>query len=223
MIDHLALYEIEKLTDRFGLGAGVPKGVKPRYNIVPASKTPVVVHSGTKTELVSMRWGLVTEGAKDFNAIFRYKTFNIMAEKVFSKATWDKAVHERRCIIPVNGFYMVRADDAGEAYFFNDPEGSLMALAGVYTPGSDPDDPNQRTFTLLTTESNETMPLPFKRMPLVLRKENESIWIDRSVTDLSSIIRAMEPSAGTLAYRKVSADIKSLKVDSKDLLSSIEY
>lgn len=223
MIDHLALYEIEKLTDRFGLHAGVPKGVRPRYNIVPASMASVVIQGGGGPELVPMRWGLVTEGAKDFNAIFRYKTFNIVAEKIFSKPTWDKAVHERRCIIPVNGFYLIRNNDTDGAYYFSKPDGALMALAGIYTPGSDANDPSQRTFSLLTTEADPTMPLPFKRMPLVLRSENESIWTDATITDLSSIVRAMNPYDGApLTYRKVSGDVRSLKSDSKDLIAAID-
>ncbi len=223
MIDHYSLYEINNLTDRFGLTDGVPKGVKPRYNVSPTNAAAVITRSGETTELSMMSWGLVSSGAKDSNSVFRYKTFNIMSEKVFSKPSWDSAIRTQRCIIPVNGFYMVRSGDAGEAYYFGMDNQPLMAVAGIYTSGANPDDPSSRTFSMLTIESTDAMPLPFARMPALLRPENEKLWMDPTAGDLSSILQAMRPlDTKKLAYRKVSRDMISAKSDSPSLIEHLK-
>lgn len=221
MIDHYSLHEINNLTDRFGLTDGVPKGVKPRYNISPTQLAPVIVRGDGKTELRMMNWGLVSQGAKDLNSVFRYKTHNVQSEKVFSKASWDTAIRSQRCIIPANGFYMIRSSDNNDAYYFTNSDESLFALAGFYTTSTDANGNDVSTFTLLTIESNDAMPLPFGRMPVILHKEDEATWIDPSVTEFSAIVSGMRPFEGAkLSYRKVSSDVSSPKIDVPYLIES---
>lgn len=218
MIDHYALHEIHNLTDRFELTDGVPKGVKPRYNITPTQLAPIIVSSGGKVELQMMNWGLVSQGAKDLNSVFRYKTHNVQSEKVFSKASWDTAIRSNRCIIPANGFYMIRRDNE-DAYYFTRPDDALLGLAGFYTVTTSSTGTELQTFTLLTVESNEAMPLPFGRMPVILHTEDEASWIDPAVTEFSQVVSGMRPYEGaTLAYRRITGDVRSAKNDSTHLI-----
>lgn len=219
MIEHYALYEISKLTDRFGLTNGVPKGVKPRYNVSPSQLAPVIVRSGDDTTLRMMQWGLVPNGANDANSVFRYKTFNVKSEKVFTKPAWDVAVRQQRCIIPVDGFYMIRNDENKDTYYFSSADKSLMAVAGIYTLWTNPSGVEQHTFTMLTIDSNTAMPLPFGRMPLLLHADDEAGWINSDVQDFSSLVRFMRPYEGnTLAYRRVSGEVGSAKIDAPSLV-----
>lgn len=221
MIDHYALFGIDKLTDRFGLSDGVPKGVKPSYNITPTNMAPVIVQSEAKVHIRKMNWGLVSSGAKDLNSVFRYKTHTVQSEKVFSKASWDTAIRTQRCIIPANGFYMIRRD-TNEAYYFTQSDEQLLALAGFYTITLDSAGAEVTTFTLLTIESNDAMPLPFGRMPVILHQADEKTWIDPLVNGFSDVISGMRPYEGApLSYRKVSSQVASSKIDKADLLSSV--
>ena len=223
MIEHYSLHEINKLTDRFGLTNGVPKGVKPRYNISPVQPAPVIVRSGDTTELQMMQWGLVPTGAHDANSVFRYKTFNVKSEKVFTKPLWETAIRQQRCIIPVSGFYMIRNDENKDVYYFTASEESVMAVAGMYTLWTNPSGTLQRTFALLTIDSNSAMPLPFGRMPVLLNAEDEAGWLNPEVQDFSSLIRIMRPyEGGTLAYRRVSGDVSSAKIDKPALIEPIK-
>lgn len=224
MIEHYTLYDISAITDRFKLTDGVPKGVKPRYNISPVQPAHVVVKDEDgKTKLVSMSYGLVPAGAKDANSVFRYKTFNVKSEKVFSKPVWESAVRQRRCVIPMNGFYMTRNNPEGDCYYFDSSDGTLMAAAGIYASWLDPSGVERRTFALLTIESNATMPLPFARMPVILRDDDEAGWIDPALQDFSPVVRMMRPYEGSaLACRKVSGDVKSAKVDRATLIEGLE-
>ncbi len=219
MIEHYALHEISKLTDRFGLTNGVPKGVKPRYNISPSQLAPVIVRSGEATELRMMQWGLVPNGANDANSVFRYKTFNVKSEKIFTKPAWDTAVRQQRCIIPVSGFYMIRNSEDKDVYYFTSSDQPLLSVAGIYTLWTNPSGAEQYTFTMLTIDSNTAMPLPFGRMPVLLHADDEAGWIDSDVQDFSSLVRFMRPFEGeVLSYRRVSGDVASAKVDTPALI-----
>ncbi len=224
MIEHYSLHEINKLTDRFGLTDGVPKGVKPRYNISPVQPAPVISKNDGKTELRMMNWGLVPQGAKDANSVFRYKTFNTKSENVFSKPVWETAVRQQRCIIPVNGFYMVRSGgDNKDAYYFTSGDESLLGLAGMYTTWTDPNGEQQQTYTLLTIEANKVMPLPFGRIPVILHGDDEARWLDTTIQDFSSLVSVMRPYEGaTLAYRRASDDVNSAKIDAPHLIEPLK-
>lgn len=222
MIEHYALYEIQNLTDRFGLTNGVPKGVKPRYNISPTQNAPVITRNDNTTELSMMGWGLVSQGAKDNNSVFRYKTFNVQSEKVFSKPVWDNAVRTQRCIIPANGFYMIRRDN-GDAYYFTMPNQPLMALAGICSTWTDASGVSRNMYTMLTIESNEAMPLPFLRMPVILHESDEAGWLDTDMNDFSTLISSMRPySGGKLSYSRIADGGALSKSDTPDLLQIYE-
>lgn len=224
MTEHYVLHEIKNLTDRFGLTDGLPKGVKPRYNISPSQLASVIIHSEGKTELRMMSWGLVPQGAKDTNAVFRYKTFNTKSEKAFSTPGREVAVRHQRCIIPANGFYLWWKHPGGkDVYYFNSSDQSLMGLAGFYSTWTDPNGQDQQTYTMLTIEANKTIPLPFDRMPVILHADDETKWLDSDIQDFSSLVNIMRPYEGTpLLYHQVSNDISSAKIDTPRLVESIE-
>lgn len=222
MIEHYALHAIGNITDRFSLTDGMPKGVKPRFNVSPNQLSPVIISSEGKIVLKTMSYGLVPDGAKDANSVFRYKTFNVKSEKVFSKPVWETAVRTQRCIIPMNGFYMQRSGKDGDVYYFSPTDNKLMAMAGIYTNWTNPSSEHQHTFALLTIDSNSAMPLPFARMPIILHSEDEASWLDAQVQDFSSLVKIMRPFEGdTLRYALVSNDVMSAKNDSPSLLKTI--
>ncbi len=223
MTEHYALYGIKDLTDRFGLTDGLPKGVKLRYNISPTQSAAVIVHDDDKTELRMMKWGLVPQGAKDMSSVFRYKTFNTQSEKIFSKPARAEAVRHRRCIVPANGFYLWLAEAGSkDAYYFSSSDSPLLGLAGIYSTWTDSLGLEQQTFTMLTIEANQAVPLPFKRMPVILHAEDEKKWLNTEVSDFSSLTKMMRPYEATpLSYHQVSADIASAKVDTPRLIESL--
>jgi putative SOS response-associated peptidase YedK len=223
MIDRYALYDIQNLTDRYALQDGVPKGTKPRYSITPTQLAPVVISEQSHNRLTAMSFGLVPQTASDANSVFRYKTFSVKSEKVFSKPSWETAVRTKRCIVPANGFFMQRKkEDGGDSYYFSSGSNELLSMAGMYTEWTKPDGSTVHTFAVLTIESNDVMPLPFGRMPVLLHAEDESMWLDESVQDFSSIIACMRPYEGNpLNYTEVTKDTSLIKSDSSKLVDTL--
>jgi putative SOS response-associated peptidase YedK len=99
---------------------------------------------------------------------------NARSETIFEKPTWQAAVRQRRCIVPVTAFYEQR--DRRWARF-TAAEG-VLAIAGLF------EDPNDychlRSFALITTTPNEQVSPYQDRMPVVLANEDIGMWLDPS-------------------------------------------
>jgi putative SOS response-associated peptidase YedK len=221
MFERYSLFEIDKLRDRYLLPAGVPKGVKPSYNISPTQLAPVViVHDGTRV-MESMKWGFIRHRAKDANAVFRYKTFIAKSEDMFTKDHLVHAAHTSRCLIPVNGFYVWRVTSVGkQAHYVRLSDQGMFTLAGVYSSWQDPSGKEWGTFAVVTTRANQQMSVLSNRMPLILDSQDEAAWLDTTGNDTKTIFNLMRPydDDKLLEIKHVSPEVLNTKVDSVDLI-----
>lgn len=182
MISRYALYDTSKLTDRFAIADGLPKGIKPHYNYSPTATTPVIVNEQGSHSIKPMKWGFIAQGAKDANSVFRYKTYNIPSEKILSKHSWERAVREHRGLVPANGFYY-EDPQTKQAFYTHAKDNGLLAFAGVYGTWQDPAGVNYDTFSLITITSSKSG----IRMPVILSIEDEARWLDPAINDTSSL------------------------------------
>ena len=75
----------------------------PRYNIAPTTNI-VVIRDGKEGRAGSMmRWGLIPYWAKDTKKLPVMN--NARAETVAEKPMFRQAFRQRRCLIPVSGFF----------------------------------------------------------------------------------------------------------------------
>lgn len=222
MISRYALYDTAKLTDRFHLGQGLPKGVKPSYNISPTTSAPVIINRDGIRVVQLMKWGLVAKGAKDTNSVFRYKTYNTPLESVFSRHSSEQAIRERRCLIPANGFYELSRTGEKRAFYAHPNDKTLLAFAGVYTSWQDPEGTVHDTFSILTTKANDDMPDHTMRMPVIIRTEDEGRWLDPAATKTSDFYSALRShGADQLTVYEVSPDIHSPKLNQPRLIDPL--
>jgi len=82
---------------------GVPRNLRPRYNIAPTTTVDVVRTSEDGRELVPMRWGLIPSWWKK-TAKEVPSTFNARAETVADKPMFRAAFKRNRCIVPAGGY-----------------------------------------------------------------------------------------------------------------------
>jgi len=222
MISHYALYSTSDLSNRFELTEGLPKGIKPHYNISPTVDAPVIVAREGARTIELMKWGLIAQGAKDTNSVFRYKTYNLLSEKIFSRHSWERAVRERRCLVPANGFYELNGSGKKRAYYVQPTSGELCAFAGVYSSWQDPEGKMHGTYSIITVEATSDMPDAGGRMPVVIKREDEERWLDASISDMGSVYDMLRPhAAGTLAVHEVSAAVHSPKPNQASLIDRI--
>lgn len=223
MSSRYALFTTNDLPARFQLETPVPAGTKPSYNISPTQLAPVVVARDGKPVLELMKWGFISQGAKDANSVFRYKTFNTRAEGIFSKNSTNQAIRNNRCLIPANGYYEWRiAPDGKKPYYIHAPDQELFAFAGIYSSWRDPSGEEWGTYSIVTQESNKDVDKIQDRMPIILRPDEEAKWLEQTDT-ISPLYELMQPSPeGILTAYPVEPDINSTKMNSPKLIAPLK-
>jgi putative SOS response-associated peptidase YedK len=221
MISRYSLYTTSDLTDRFTLASGLPKGVKPRYNVQPVLDSPVIVNQDGSIVAKQMSWGLLPKGAKDTNSVFRYKTFNVPSEKILAKHSWETAVRHSRCLVPANGFYQLAGNgNEKRAYYIQLKDAPLFAFAGVYSSWNDDAGKEHSTYSIITSQAPHALRTIAERMPIILSAGEEGRWLDASVTDANALFDMLRPIASEqLHVTEVSTDIYSVKKDTPALIT----
>jgi len=133
--------------------------------------------------LETMKWGLIPSWFKgqDSNEIANM-TMNAKVESVDEKASFKHLLHRQECIVPSNGFFEWQTIGKEKIpYFIYPSHGDIMSIAGLYDQWMDPISRElKKTFTILTCPANEIMEEIHnskKRMPVLLKQEDEDNWL----------------------------------------------
>lgn len=223
MSSRYTLYEIDKLRDRFALASGVPKGIKPHYNISPVQSVPVVVSVDGKNEMQLMKWGFIPKGASNANSVFRYKTFSARSEGIFDKPTWQTAIRSNRCLIPANGFYeWKKTSNSTQPFYIHPTDQTVFGFAGLYSSWTDPEGKVWGTCSIVTTNSGAESDSTPSRLPVIVHQEDEADWLNPEIDDINVLYRIMRPyDLDKLLAIKVGDDINSTKIDMPRLIEKI--
>jgi putative SOS response-associated peptidase YedK len=159
--------------------------------------------SESPDKVTLLKWGLIpswTRSAKDADEI-RYKTFNARGETVNSKPSYSRPFKSRRCILPVKGFFEWQdREDKKIPWYIYHAEYEIFSIAGLYDRWTQSDTGEIfETFSIITTDANDLMAIIHnskKRMPVILDKENEDMWISSSTSsaDSFSLLRPCNPA-----------------------------
>lgn len=202
----------EKLGERFGCKIA-PGKISRRYNIAPMQEAPVVVAEGTR-QLKPMQWGLVPSWAKE--AAIGNKMINARAETLTEKPSFRKSFERQRCLVPADGFYEWRklGQRTKVPVRITLRSREPFAFAGLWDTWKKPDSGELQSFTIVTTEPNELMRPIHNRMPVILRREDEEMWLDPDLRDTARLLPALTPyPPGEMDAYDVSALVNSPKND----------
>ncbi|MBX9850937.1 MAG: SOS response-associated peptidase, partial [Cytophagaceae bacterium] len=74
------------------------------------------------------------------------------------------------------------------------------------------------TFSIITTQANEMMREIHERMPVILNKENESLWLSNSITT-AKITELLKPyNSDEMNYYKVNKIVNSTNYDTPECI-----
>lgn len=178
MVDRYSLTTPAKnISDRFSVE--VPDFYKPRYNAAPTQLLPVITNSG-KEGLSWFYWGRPPQFARDKN--LSEKIINLSVETLQDKPVLKKTFIQHRCILPADGFYGWKkvGKKTSIPYRFTVRDQEVFSLAGVWEEFEDEGGELVHTFTMMTTPANQLVATIMERMPVILNKEEEEIWLSSS-------------------------------------------
>ncbi len=149
----------------------------PSYNVAPTQDVLTITSDDSKNVGQLMRWGLIPSWAKDTSVGNRM--INARAETVMERPSFRSAFRNRRCLVVADGFYEWQKVGASKRPMrVAMKTGEPFAFAGLWERWKAPDGGPVLSCTIITTSANELMSPIHERMPVILPREAEGLWLD---------------------------------------------
>jgi putative SOS response-associated peptidase YedK len=230
MCGRYTLADAPKLFERFRVPRDIIDATD-RYNVAPSQQMPVIIHASDnapgENRLTLMEWGLVPSWSKDPS---KAGFINARIEGILSKPSFRGPIRKRRCLVPADGFYEWKKEKtAGKLHkvpwLIRRKDHDLFAFAGIYDEWHGEGGEVMETYAILTTEPNELMRPIHDRMPVILRPDRESAWLETPGGKIEELIEQLSVPypAGELEAHVVSTRVNSPTNDSPDLFSESDF
>ncbi|MEB0033116.1 SOS response-associated peptidase [Undibacterium sp. RTI2.1] len=197
-----------------------------RYNIAPSTKIMTVRDTKEGRIGTLMRWGLVPPWAADASKLPMLN--NARGETITEKPMFKQAVHRRRCIIPISGFYEWQAlpgQKTKQPFYILFKDKSPMALAGIWETSKLLDGESGQfldTCTIVTIGSNALVAPIHDRMPVILAEQDWDLWLMPEPLETSSLMPLIKPyEAHLMQAWCVSTEVNRMANDSAALIAPV--
>ena len=147
----------KEIDERYGAGAWSPGEIR------PTSRAPVLVAKDGEVRPELQIWGYKLPDSLVINA---------RAETAAEKPIFRDSVATNRCVVPSSGFF--EWDKEKRKYHFHLPGEDALYMAGLFVVKK-----GVPYYCILTTAANECMQEIHHRMPLVLKREQGTPWLEQ--------------------------------------------
>ena len=179
----------DDLEKRFGATFKESNSFEPIYHASGFSTPFIPVISNENVNVIECyQWGLIPFWIKDEKAAsnIRFRTLNARAETIFDKPSFKHSIIKNRCLVLVDGFYEWREVKGKKfPYHIKLTDDDSFALAGIWDTWENKNTGEiRKTFSIITTNANLLMAKIHntkKRMPVILRRENEKRWLSEGL------------------------------------------
>ena len=188
----------------------------PNFNVCPTTQVHVVSLGETGRRLGAMRWGFLPHWYK--SPTDGPLLINARAETIAEKPAFRAACRERRCILPISGFYeWTRDGEVRLPWYITRRDGAPMALAGVWQNWGEDHAP---TCAVVTTSANEPMSEIHHRMPVVLEEGDWGKWLGEDGKGAALLMKASDNDV--LHFHRVDKAVNSNRASGPQLIEPIE-
>ncbi|MET0161711.1 MAG: SOS response-associated peptidase [Microbacteriaceae bacterium] len=145
-------------------------------SIAPTDEIPIVrdrvLDDGLRREIALARWGLRTSWMRGPSR----PLINARLETAAEKPTFRKAFAERRCVVPMSGYFEWLEEDGGKQPYWVHGDG-LLAAAAIAEPVRREDGEWELTAAILTCEAVDGAGEVHERMPVFLTADAREAWL----------------------------------------------
>jgi putative SOS response-associated peptidase YedK len=180
----------------------------PSYNIAPSQEIIIIKDEGIR-QLIQCKWGLIPSWAKDPS--IGNKMINARSETVSEKPAFRSAFKKKRCLVIADGFYEWRTEGKRKfPMYIRLKSGEPFGFAGLYNVWTSPGGEKTCTCTIITTEANEAVKPIHDRMPVILPRDKEDIWVNPAIEDREELLAVLKPySSEEMEAYEVSTKVNS--------------
>ena len=190
----------------------------PNFNVCPTVQIPVVTSTEGTRRLRPMRWGFIPHWYKKPNG--GPLLINARAETIAEKPAFRAACRERRCLVPVTGFYEWFREGGATPlpWFVGRSDKTPLVMAGIWQDWSVGED-HFTTCAIVTTAANDAMALIHHRIPVILTQEDWPLWLGEAGKGAAQLMKSAPEDA--LLFHRVSVDVNSNRATGAGLLEPI--
>jgi putative SOS response-associated peptidase YedK len=210
----------EKFGIRFGV-SGFSK-IPTTFNARPSQVLPVITMQEGQKSVELMSWGYIPSWAKDAKRL----VINARVETIIEKPYFRGPIKRNRCLVPASGFYEWQATDSGkkQPHYFYPTHDEYFALAGIYSLWEALDGSSIPTYAIITGKPNKVVEPIHDRMPLILEKDEEDIWLqdDERAQKIIEDVISVYPAAKLSTY-PVSLLVNNPKNNGEELITPLAF
>ena len=178
-------YDLKNIIIRYKATKSI-KEFQARDEIFPTDLAPVVVRD-QENMIAIMKWGFAPGFAKQ-------PLINARGETIDIKPTFKNSFYYRRCIIPVSSFFEWENIDGKKIRRrISISNEKIFSLAGLYDVFQDKEGKEYAAYTIITTEANKEIKVIHHRMPVIIPKDMENIWLDRNNRNIKELKDLLRP------------------------------
>lgn len=213
----------------------------PNYNVAPTTVITSVVKRHTEPEdestrrIRSMRWGLIPPWAKsaaDGSPEGKGPLLiNARAETVTSSPAFRNSAKNKRCLIPMDGWYEWRPNGETKGkkapktpFFMFGADGEPLYMAGLWStwrPGGKTGGPSDSSpllsCTIITTDAAGPLADIHDRMPLSISRDDWDRWLDPDAPIDEGLLRG-HGDLDRIEVRQVSRLVNSIRNNGPELI-----
>lgn len=189
--------EFEQLMFRFN-AQNHYVGYGTKYEIFPTDMVSVVIKENNQNYIEPAKWGLD-------NYYDKRPLINARGETLGEKKTFKNLFIQSRCIIPASAFFEWRknADNSKTKMVIAIENAPIFGMAGLYKVEIDAEGNSIKRCTIITTSANEAMSEIHDRMPVILPRDVENIWLDNNIKDTQMLKDFLKSYQGSLILKAV--------------------
>lgn len=212
---------LDILDKHYNIQSFNPHTQLPRYNVAPTQDVISIIHDGKNYRAGYLKWGLVPSFAKDEK--IGAKMINAKAETLSEKPSFSNLIESKRCVVLADSFYEWKKTNNIKTPFriqLNDQK--VFPLAGLRSVYKKADGSLLHTVTIITTAANPLMKEIHDRMPVILTKENEKIWLNSKIKDMNRVLSCLKPyESDQMTSYQVSSYVNSSLHDNENCIKRV--
>lgn len=197
-----------KILQHYGLETG--PDILSSYNIPPSFEIPALRLNNGK-ELVNLHWGFIPFWAKDT----KMQPANARADSIATKPMFRDAFKQRRCLVPVNGYFeWYSFERRKQPYFIRVKGPEVFSFAGIWTKWDSPDK-SIESCALITTEAPPQLEHIHDRMPVIIDPAQYDEWLDKGGIEM------LKPYQGEMTAYTVSTAVNTPRNQGAELIQAL--
>lgn len=167
--------------------------LKPSFNIIPSQDVVCIVETEPhQRQCVLFRWGLIPSWTTADSKVG--SLINARCETIFQKPVFSNPLQSRRCLMLMSGFFEWRQEASGkQPYYIQKENHDILAVAAFWESWNN-EEKVVHSCCLVTCDASPFMRPIHHRMPVLLNKEQQAIWLNNSRCNKEELASVMCPS-----------------------------